>query len=250
MLKFWNSTIGKKVVMAVTGLIGIGFVIGHMVGNLQMFIPGAEHAQKSLHDYAKLLRISMPALWAIRLTLIAAVILHAKAAADIWRSALVARPQGYQGHRYQVASLGVRTMRVGGTFLMLFIVWHLLDITNGIGHPNFRHLDPYHNLQVRFTQWWAVLIYVAAMVSLGLHLYHGAWAAFRTLGLKKDHSHPLQRSVAIGVAVVVAVGFAAVPIAGMLGLFKPVAPLPEATHAAAPVTPSASAPVQTAEAAR
>lgn len=235
--RFWDSTVGKKVVMAVTGIIGIGFVVGHMAGNLQMF-KGTGAAQ-AMSDYAVLLRATGGLLWLVRLTLVAAVVLHVTAALQLAARNRAARPVGYGKREPQVSTLASRTMLLGGVVLVAFIAFHIADMTFGIGVPGFVHLDPYNNLRNGFTRWWAVVFYVVAMAALGLHLYHGAWASLRTLGARRPSPHPLRRTVAIAIAVVTAVGFAAVPIAASLDLFTDDTPVQiehdeTAHHPAAP----------------
>lgn len=216
--QFWDSTVGKKVVMAVTGIIGIGFVVGHMAGNLQMF-KGTGAAQ-AMHDYAVLLRKTGGLLWLVRGVLLGAVALHVTAALQLTARNRAARPVPYGRRQAQVSTLASRTMRAGGILLLAFIVFHIADMTFGFGVPNFRHLDPYNNLRNGFTRWWAVLFYVAAMAALGLHLFHGAWASLRTLGARRPSANPLHRNIAIAIAVITALGFVVVPVAAALGMFR------------------------------
>lgn len=223
--RFWDSSVGKKVVMAVTGIIGIGFVLGHMAGNLQMF-KGTGAAQ-AMHDYAVLLRKTGGLLYVIRGVLIGAVVLHVVAALQLTARNRAARPVGYAQRKPQVSTLASRIMRIGGVLLLGFIVFHIADMTFGIGVPDFQHLDPYNNLRNGFTRWWAVLFYVLAMVSLGFHLFHGAWASFRTLGARRPSDAPLHRNVAAAIAVITALGFVAVPIGAALGLFRDDTPVAE-----------------------
>ena len=204
--------------MAVTGLVGIGFVLGHMVGNLQMF-EGTGAAQ-AMSDYAALLRKVGGLLWLVRIVLVAAVALHVTAALQLAARNRAARPVDYGIRKPQVSTLASRTMLVGGIILLLFIPFHIADMTFGIGVPSFRHLDPYNNLRNGFSRWWAVAFYLLAMASLALHLFHGAWSSFRTLGARRSSPNPLHRSVAVAVAVITALGFAAIPIAAALGVFR------------------------------
>jgi succinate dehydrogenase / fumarate reductase, cytochrome b subunit len=223
--KFWDSSLGKKIVMALTGLAGVGFVVGHMVGNLQMF-KGAGAAD-AMASYAKLLRISMPALWAVRVGLLACVALHITAALQLNARNRAARPQGYQKVTSQASTFSSRTMLLGGILLLTFIVVHILDMTLGVAHPNFTHLDPYNNLVYGFQRPLMAGFYVLAAASLAAHLVHGAWASFRTLGLQKASERPLHRSVAVAIAVVVALGFMSVPVAVVAGILKPQGPTSE-----------------------
>jgi len=224
LIRFWQSTIGKKIVMAVTGIVGILFVIGHMVGNLQMFYPDAPAAMRA---YAELLRTSMPLLWAVRLGLLGAVVLHAVSAWQLTRLARRARPQGYAVRAPQVTTLAARTIRWGGVLLLAFIAFHLLHLTLGAVHPAFRHLDPYHNIATGLASPAVAAFYLLAMAALGLHLYHGAWAALRTLGVARPSAHPLKRHAALVLAIVVAGGFMAIPVAALAGRF-PVVEVPPA----------------------
>lgn len=241
LLQFWDSSVGKKVVMAVTGIIGIGFVVGHMAGNLQMF-KGTGAAQ-AMHDYAVLLRKTGGLLWLVRGVLLGAVALHVTAALQLTARNRAARPIGYERKVAQVSTLASRTMRAGGILLLAFIVFHIADMTFGIGVPNFRHLDPYNNLRNGFSRWWAVLLYVAAMAALGLHLYHGAWASLRTLGARRPSPNPLHRNIAVAIAILTALGFAAVPVAAALGMFRDETPVIEASETvhARPARPPALA---------
>lgn len=217
-MRFWHSTIGKKVVMAVTGLIGIGFVIGHMAGNLQMFKGNGEDP---MYHYAMLLRISMPALYFVRAVLVASVLLHILAAYQLTQMAKAARPHNYVQRRPQVTTLAAKTMRWGGVLILVFIVIHIMQITLGVSFllPGFVHLDPYNNLRLAFSNPLWTGFYVVAVVFLGLHLYHGGWALVRTLGVSRPNQHPLKRRLSLVIAVVVAVGFAIIPIAASMGAF-------------------------------
>jgi len=232
--RFWQSTIGKKVVMAATGIIGILFVIGHMSGNLLMF-----KGQGAMHDYAVLLRTSMPLLWVVRLGLLATVGLHALAAYQLTMMSRAARPVGYTTRRPQVTTFAARTIRWGGVLLLTFIVFHILHFTTGTLHPEFTHLDPYNNVRIGLSNPFVAAFYLLAMAALALHLYHGSWAAVRTIGAARPAVHPLKRRAALVIAIVVAGGFMTIPIAALVGAFAPAAALEEtpaaATALAAPV---------------
>lgn len=212
--RFWQSTIGKKIVMAATGIIGILFVLGHMSGNFLMF-----KGQGAMHDYAVLLRTSMPVLWAVRIGLIVAVALHALAAYQLTMLSRAARPQGYAERRPQVTTLAAKTIRWGGVLLLVFIVFHILHMTLGTVHPQFTHLDPYNNVRIGLSNPAVAAFYILAMAALGLHLFHGTWAVTRTLGVARPAAQPLKRRIAVVIAVIVAGGFIAIPVASMAGLF-------------------------------
>lgn len=232
--RFWQSTIGKKIVMAVTGIIGILFVIGHMSGNLLMF-----KGQDAMYHYALLLRTSMPLLWAVRIGLLTAVVLHAVAAYQLTMLSRAARPQGYVDRRPQVTTFAARTIRWGGVLLLTFIVLHLLQLTVGAIHPDFTHLDPYNNVRIALANPLVAGFYLLAMAALGLHLYHGTWAAVRTLGAARPSAQPLKRRLALALAVIVAAGFMIIPIAALVGAFAPAPKLAETPAATALATPAA-----------
>jgi succinate dehydrogenase / fumarate reductase, cytochrome b subunit len=216
LLTFWRSTIGKKVVMGVTGLIGIGFVVGHMAGNLQVF-SGAE----KIDAYGAFLKGPMyEFLILARIVLISAVVLHAVAAYQLTMLSRAARPADYAGRKPQVSTFSSRTMRLGGVLLLVFLVFHILHFTIGAVHPEFVEGKIYQNIAVGFQQKWVAIFYLIAMVSLGMHLFHGAWSSMRTLGIAKQSAHPLKRYLPVVLAVVISFGFAAVPLAFLLGVLK------------------------------
>ena len=214
----WDSSVGKKAVMAVTGLIGIGFVIGHMVGDLQVFQGAAR-----LNAYGALLHGPLnELLWGVRVVLIAAVVLHVVAAWQLTRRDRAARPVDYQTRRSQVSTTASRTMRWDGVLLLVFIVVHILHFTTGTMRPTgtFTPGDVYGNVTGSFRIGWVTLFYVVAMIALGFHLYHGAWSSVRSLGAANPARDLRHRPVAMLVAVVVAGGFALVPLAVYFGLVR------------------------------
>ena len=220
-LQFYRSTIGKKIIMAVTGLIGVGFVIGHMAGNLQAFV-----GRDKLNAYGALLHGPLgELLWLVRLVLIVSVVLHVLMAYQLTMRARAARPVGYSERTPQVSTLASRTMRWGGVLLLVFIILHILHFTTQTVDPaGWRHRldtvgrhDVYGNLVASFRIWWVAGFYVLAMLFLGLHLYHGAWSSVRTLGYAKPSPNPLHRRIALVVAVVVWLGFTIVPLGVLAG---------------------------------
>jgi len=224
LVQFYRSTIGKKIIMAVTGLIGIGFVIGHMAGNLQAFV-----GRDKLNAYGALLHGPLgELLWLVRLVLIVAVALHVLMAYQLTMRARAARPIGYKQRMAQVSTWASRTMRWGGVLLLLFIILHILHFTTGQVDPaGWRdqldaagRRDVYGNLVASFRIWWVAAFYVVAMIFLGLHLYHGAWSSVRTLGYAKPSPRPLHRRIALLVAVVVWLGFTLVPLGVLAGLIR------------------------------
>lgn len=218
---FWSSTIGKKIVMAVTGLIGIGFVIGHMLGNLQAF-----EGPEKINAYGRFLHHTVGTeLWIVRLVLIAAVVLHVVAAVQLTRLSQSARPVDYKRKKAQTATIASRTMRYGGLLLLIFIIVHILQFTTR-SFPGYDAMDPaggidvYANLQTAFHNPWWVLFYAVAMLALAMHLYHGAWSSVRTIGASKPSPHPLKRGLSLLVAVVVAGGFVLIPFAVFFGVLR------------------------------
>jgi succinate dehydrogenase / fumarate reductase cytochrome b subunit len=224
-LTLYRSTIGKKVIMAVTGLMLVGFVIAHMAGNLQMFIGPAK-----MNGYAAFLKSTGELLWVARLGLLAATILHVLMAWQLSRIKANARPVDYTRRDPQVSTVASRTMRWGGVLLLVFIVFHILHMTTGTVFPMASHPDAmypafsetnvYGNVISAFRNPLVSAFYVVAMLFLMLHLFHGAWSSVRTLGLTKPSRHPLHRPVATVVALVVWFGFTAIPVAVLLGAIR------------------------------
>jgi succinate dehydrogenase / fumarate reductase cytochrome b subunit len=221
---FYRSTIGKKIIMGVTGLIGIGFVILHMAGNLQAFVGAAR-----IDAYGALLHGPAAELtWGLRIVLIVALVLHVMMAYQLTMRSQAARPIGYQRRVPQVATLASRTMKWGGVFLLLFIIFHILHFTTQTIDPaGYRGMtdihgdrDVYGNMVASFRIWWVSLLYIVAMIFLGLHLYHGAWASVRTVGHAKESPNPLHRRIAAAVAIIVWAGFTLVPVGVIVGLLR------------------------------
>jgi succinate dehydrogenase / fumarate reductase cytochrome b subunit len=150
--------------------------------------------------------------------LFVSVILHIIAATQLTLIERASRPVPYAKREYQAATLASRTMRWGGVLLAVFIVFHLLIMTTGTLHPDFRQGDVYHNLVTGLSIPWVAAFYIIAMIALGLHLYHGTWSSFRTLGIDKPSPTPLQRRVVTVLAIAVAALFAAIPIAIIAGV--------------------------------
>ena len=215
LLSFWRSTVGKKVVMALTGAIGVGYVTAHMLGNLQVF----EGAGK-INAYAALLKSNMGLLWMARSVLIIAVILHIVAAYQLARISQKSRPVGYKRWRAVGSDFASRTMRWTGPLLALFIVYHLLHLTTGAVHPNFVEADVYHNVISGFRVWYVAVIYIVAMLMLALHLYHGAWSMFESLGLNHPKYNRLIRALATILTAIVVAGFIAIPAAVLMGFIS------------------------------
>lgn len=215
----WRSTIGKKSAMAVSGLIMLGYLVAHMLGNLKIFFGPGE-----FNGYAHWLRtIGTPVLhhtwflWLLRVVLLAAVVLHAVTAYQLSRRDLAARPVAYT-HRRRRTSYATRTMRWGGVIIGLFVVWHLLDLTTHTVNPNGEAGRPYQNVVASFSTWYGNTIYVTAMLAVGLHIRHGFWSAAQTLGVNHPRRHRALKTTADGLALLLTAGFLAVPVGVMTGV--------------------------------
>src|SRR2546423_4073205 len=203
---FYSSMVGKKAVMGVTGIIGIGFVIVHSLGNLLVFRGAA-----AINSYSHFLKSTGELLWTARIVLIVAVVLHVTAAVQLTQQSREARPDAYVKREPQVATIASRTMRWGGVLLLVFIVLHILHFTTGPIRPAaaFSQQDVYANVVTGFRVWWVALFYVVAMVALGLHLFHGAWSSVRSIGVSPPSLRPLERRVSLVIAVLVWAAFTA-----------------------------------------
>lgn len=212
-LAFWQSTLGKKVVMGATGLIMIGFIILHMLGNLQAF-----QGPEKLNGYGALLHGPLhEVLLLLRVVLLVSLVLHVVAAVQLTLLDRAARPVSYARKVPQAATPASRTLRIGGVLLLFFIVFHLMHFTTGQVHPDFIDGDPYHNLVTGLSRPLVAAFYLISMVGIGLHVYHGAWSSFRSLGAARPSPHPLHRPVARALAMLVWLGFSIIPVAVMLG---------------------------------
>ncbi len=220
-LGLYRSAVGKKYVLAGTGIVLMGYVLLHMVGNLKLYL-GAE----SLNRYAEWLRdVGEPALprevllWSARIVLIVSVGLHIHAAYALTVINRRARPERYRSKPdYIAADFASRTMRWSGVIVALFVVFHLLDLTWGTAHPQFVQADVYHNVVASFARWPVALAYIAANLALGLHLYHGAWSLFQSMGWSNRRFNHWRRYFSVGFAAVVTAGNISFPIAVLTGL--------------------------------
>lgn len=223
-LEFYASAIGKKAVMAATGIVIMGFVLTHMLGNLKIFQGREGDGTHHLDTYGEYLReILVPIfphtgfLWVLRAGLIVAFALHIHAAASLTIINRRARPVGYKGgRRYMAGNYPARAMRVTGVLFGLFIIFHLFDLTWGPANGDFERGAAYNNLTGSLERWWAALIYVVAMLLLALHLYHGAWSFFQSLGWNNPRFNAWRRMFAVGFTVVVVGGNLAILSAIML----------------------------------
>ena len=217
---FLRSSLGLKIVMALTGLILFGFVIVHMIGNLQVYL-----GPEAFDAYGVFLRSLLhgTGLWIARAVLLVAVGLHIWSA---WRLTLInraARPVGYREVETRESTYASRTMRWSGVLLLLFIVYHLLHLTFGAKavHPRFVHGAIYDNFVLGFQNPLVSGFYILAMLALGLHLYHGAWSFMQTLGLSHPRYNTLRHTLATLLTVVVVAGNISFPVAVLTGVLKP-----------------------------
>ncbi|HWB72697.1 MAG TPA: succinate dehydrogenase cytochrome b subunit [Egibacteraceae bacterium] len=221
LLELYRSALGKKYVMAVSGIVLMAYVLAHMVGNLKLYL-GAEE----LNQYAEWLRdVGYPALphsallWTVRVVLLIAFVLHIHAAYALTVMNRRARPVGYQSSRdYVAASFAARTMRWTGVIVGLFVVFHLMDLTWGTANPQFVKADVYHNVVASFRRWPVALVYVVANVALGYHLFHGAWSLFQSLGWNQRRFNHWRRYFAVAFASVIVAGNVSFPLAVLAGI--------------------------------
>ena len=220
----WSTSIGKKAVMAVTGIVLVGFVILHLAGNLKIYL-GADAFDayaRGLRELGEPILAYGQALWTLRLILLAAVVLHIVAAVQLTLTSWAARPVAYTEKEAVAATYAARTMRWGGVILVLFVVYHILHFTLGVvGYApgQFQEASAYRNVVNGFRVWYVSAFYIVAQAALGLHLYHGVWSMFQTLGVDA-RSNGVYRGLAVVVAVVVVVGNVSIPLAVLGGLVK------------------------------
>jgi succinate dehydrogenase cytochrome b subunit len=224
LVRFWKSAVGKKWVMAVSGVILLFYVLAHMVGTLKVFL-----GEEEINRYAEWLRtLGEPAfprtvvLWGMRSVLIAAFFFHIVAAYQLTRMNHRARPVKYQSPRdYAAANFASRTMRWTGVIIALFLVYHLLDQTWGPANDHFVRGDPYHNLYESFQRVPVAIVYILANIALGIHIFHGAWAMWNSLGINNPKYNLWKRYFAAGFAAVITVGYVSMPLLIVLDVVNP-----------------------------
>ena len=228
---FYKTTIGKKVVVALTGIVLFGFVVLHMAGNLKTFMGYGSDGVHHLDHYAIFLREVgqevvgySTVLWLTRIVLLLSLLIHL---VTVWKLRflnMASRPVDYQRFNYRSSTSAARLMWWGGLVLLAFIVYHILHFTIGTAHSSFIEGSVYWNVWSAFQTPLTVGVYFVAMLFLGLHLFHGVWSLFQTLGLDNPQRNLALRKLAALMAVVVALGFVSVPIAVISGV------LPMPTH--------------------
>jgi succinate dehydrogenase / fumarate reductase cytochrome b subunit len=218
----YRSAVGKKAVMAATGVVLFAFVLGHLAGNLKLYL-GAE----AINSYSRFLRTAgepvVPAgvlLWAVRLVLIVCVLLHIWAAWQVTLISRAARPTAYVAGTRIHTTYASRTMRWGGVIILLFVVYHLLHFTWGTVHPSFVPGDVYHNVVTGFQVWWVAIFYITAQIALGFHLYHGLWSMFQSLGWNHPRFNLWRKGFAHAFAWIITLGNISFPVAVLSGLVQ------------------------------
>ena len=220
-VEFWRSAIAKKWLMAITGIMLMGFVFAHMVGNLKLYL-----GEKHLNDYAEWLRnMGEPALprsfllWCLRIGLAAAFVIHIVAAAQLTRMNHKARPDKYKSPRdYAAANFASRSMRWTGIIVALFLVFHLLDLTWGKTGTDFTRGQVYDNVIASFERVPVAIAYIVANIALGIHLYHGSWSLFQSLGWNNRKFNDWRRLFAIGFATIIVIGNVSMPLLVVTGV--------------------------------
>jgi len=215
--RFYDSTVGMKVVMAVTGLILFLFVVGHLLGNLQVF-----EGREALNRYAVFLRIEPPLLWTVRIILLISVLLHIWSSWKLVRRKWDARPVKYQMKKPAGSSYASRTMYWSGPIILAFVIYHLMQYTFGVGGTPFNVLangevDVYANLVEGFRNPAVSIFYIIAMILLCMHLYHGVWSAFQTLGASHPRYTPMLKNFSAIIAILIAIGYISIPLSILLG---------------------------------
>ena len=233
LLDLYGTAVGKKYVMAFTGLIGIGFVISHMIGNLKAYLGVVTEGEGAdavlMYDtdvYGEFLReLLVPllphgyALWILRLVLIGALALHLHAAWSLTRLNHKSRSVKYQSARdYQIANFASRSMRYTGLIVLAFLAWHLADLTWGWVNPDFVHGAVYRNLDASLSRIPVAILYVVANIALGIHLFHGTWSLFQSIGASNPRFNSWRKGAAAGVATIIVVGNVSFPIATLAGI--------------------------------
>jgi len=214
---FWGSTNGKKVVMAVTGAIMFAFVIGHMAGNLQVF-----EGPEKLNAYGRFLHSIGELLWPVRIVLLLCVGLHITATVQLALLKKKARPVSYSRKDAIASSYASRTMYWSGPIVLAFVIFHLLHLTAGYIEPGAQFIegDVYHNVVSGFQVWWVSAWYILSVSLLGLHLRHGIWSMFQSVGYAYPRHIALLKTAAAVIAAIIVLGYISIPISVLLGFVK------------------------------
>jgi succinate dehydrogenase cytochrome b subunit len=214
-VRFYESTIGKKAIMAVTGLILFGFLIAHMLGNLQIFV-----GREVMDHYAETLHGNPPLLWTARVILLISAVLHIWASIQLSMIKNEARPVGYYKRANVRSSWASRSMMFSGPIIAIFVIFHLLHLTTGTIHPHFVELHAYENLVSGFLVIPFALAYIVAMIFIGFHLSHGIWSMFQSVGLSHPRYTPAIKKFAAIFSWILIAGFISVPVAVLARLVR------------------------------
>jgi succinate dehydrogenase / fumarate reductase cytochrome b subunit len=212
---FYGATVGKKLVMAVSGVVLLVFVIGHLAGNLQIFL-GAD----KLNEYAALLRRMPELLWLARAGLLVTLVAHVVASVQLVLVNRRARPVRYAVKRDIETNYAARTMVISGPLVLLYVLYHLAMFTFLVTGPGYSHTDVYRNVVSAFQSPAISGIYIVAMLLLGLHLYHGTWSMLHTLGLSSPRYRRLRRGLAPVFAIAITTGYVSIPLAVLVGILR------------------------------
>jgi succinate dehydrogenase / fumarate reductase, cytochrome b subunit len=222
-VELYRSALGKKYVMAITGVVFMGYVLAHMLGNLKLY-QSAEDFNLYAEFLRRLLYPIVPesgTLWLLRLVLIGALIGHVVAAAQLTAMNRKARPDSYRSKRdFVAADFAARTMRWTGVIVLLFVAYHLADLTFGWVNPAAEGATVYEKVVASFSNPAIAAFYIVANLALGVHLYHGGWSLFQSMGWNNRRFNHWRRAFAVGFAVFVTLGNLSFPIAVQVGIIS------------------------------
>ena len=216
----YRSSVGRKIVMAISGIFLFLWIVGHMLGNLKVFFgqEAFDHYAHGLKELGDPLLMHGQFLWIVRSVMVAIIVLHMVSALLVYLQSRAARRTGYKKEESLTFTYASRTMRWGGVILLVYIVYHLLHFTVGSVLPGFVPGAAYNNLVIGFQNWWVSGFYIVAMIALGLHLYHGLWSACQTLNFNNPRLRDLRRPFALAVTLFIILGFCSVPISVLAGI--------------------------------
>lgn len=215
-VSFWSTTIGKKTVVAVTGIILYIYVLAHLAGNLLIY-----GGPSTINGYARLLHASAGLLWTARAILFIAVVLHIIISTQLWwLDKHVARPIGYVKKKNVPPAYASSRMMWTGPAIALFVIFHILHLTTGSTGLPYHEFDAYGNLVGGFRIGWVAAIYIVAMLALSMHLYHGFWSLFQSLGVSHPRRNRNLKYTAHVLAIVIAAGFISIPVVVLIGVVR------------------------------
>lgn len=220
-IHFYSATNGKKAVMAITGVILFGYVVGHLLGNLQIF---AGDGGKAINRYAEFLHSTGAMLWAVRFLLVFTVGLHIVSSFQLWVLNRSARPVAYYKKDDVPTAYAARTMKWSGPIIAAFVVFHILHLTTGNVLPLATTaeggFDVYHNVVTGFQIWYIAAAYIVAVTLLGIHLYHGLWSMFQSMGFSHPRYTPRLKAGAKAFAIIITAGYVSIPVSVLAGIVR------------------------------